>query len=122
MGDRPYRTGTTWLTDDQLVLLDVLFNGGTWLRLLGREHFLEQWNLGYAHGLDDATLECNIRWLWEHGVVERERDGEHTWFRMTPDGGDLWSRERRPVWERYCMERYTTTLQISLSHRSTGVS
>ncbi len=109
MSNRPYRTGATWLTDDQLVLLDVLFNGGTSLRLLSRKNYLEQWNLGYTHKLNDASLECNIRWLCEHGVIERERDGEHTWFHMTPHGGELWSQERCPVWERYCMERYTTS-------------
>jgi hypothetical protein len=109
MRDRPYRTGTTWLTDDQLVLLDVLFDVSASLHLLRRENFLEQWNLGYDHGLDDAALECNIRWLCEHGALEPQRDGDHTWFQMTGGGGELWSKERCPVWERYCTERYTTT-------------
>jgi hypothetical protein len=108
MQNRSYRSGKTWLTDDQLVLLDVLFDAGTSFRLLRRENFLEQWNLGYAHALDDASLECNIRWLCEHGVVERECDGSRTWFHMTRDGGELWSQERCPVWERYCIERYKT--------------
>jgi hypothetical protein len=99
----------TWLTDDQLILLDVLFDAGATLRLLRRENFLEQWNLGYAHGLDDAALECNMRWLCEHSVLEPQRDGDHTWLAMTRDGGELWSRERCPVWERYCTDRYTTT-------------
>ena len=109
MRDRPYRTGKTWLTDDQLVLLDVLFDGGASLRFLRRENFLERLNLGYAHALDDPALECNIRWLCEHGVLEPHRRGGGTYFRMTRDGGELWSRERCPVWERYCTERYTTT-------------
>lgn len=109
MRDRPYRTGTTWLTDDQLVLLDVLFNGGTSLPFLDRDVFVEQWNLGYTHNLDDGQLECNIRWLCEHGVLEPFRGEHSTCFRMTRDGGELWSRERCPVWERYCTERYKTT-------------
>lgn len=109
MCDRPYRTGTTWLTDDQLVLLDVLFNGGASLPLLKREEFLQQWNLGYAHNLDDAALECNIRWLCEHGVLEPHRYGKYTSFHMSRNGGELWSQERRPVWERYCTDRYNIT-------------
>lgn len=109
MHDRPYRTGATWLTDDQLVVLDVLFDLGAEFRLLRREQFEVQWNLGYVHALDDAALTCNLRWLCEHSVLEPERDGDRTWFRMTRSGGELWSRERCPVWERYCIERYTTT-------------
>jgi hypothetical protein len=111
MRDRPNRTDTTWLTDDQLVLLDVLFGGNASLGLLSRDIFLDMWNLGYVHDLDDASLECNIRWLCEHGVLESQHDGDRTWFQMTRDGGELWSRERCPVWERYCRDRYTTTLR-----------
>lgn len=109
MHNRPYRTGKTWLTDDQLILLDVLFDKSTSLRLLRRESFMEQWNLEYTHALDDAALECNIRWLCEHGILEPEHDGGRTRLQMTRDGGELWSQERCPVWERYCIERYTTT-------------
>jgi hypothetical protein len=90
-------------------LLDVLFNAGTSIRLLRRENFLGQWNFGYAHALDDAGLECNLRWLCEHGVLEPERDGEQMLYQMTSNGGELWSQERCPVWERYCTEWYTTT-------------
>jgi hypothetical protein len=109
MHSRPYRTGKTWLTDDQLVLLDVLFHCGTSFHLLRRENFLEQWNLGYAHSLDDVMLECNLRWLCEHGVLDAEQDDAQTWFGVTRAGGELWSQERCPVWDRYCIERYTTT-------------
>jgi hypothetical protein len=109
MSNRPFRTGKTWLTDDQLVLLDVLFDKGASYRLLRRAGFLEQWNLGYTHNLDDPVLECNLRWLCEHGVLEQKRDVNQTWFQMTRDGGELWSQERCPVWDRYCIEWYATT-------------
>jgi hypothetical protein len=109
MHDLPFRTNRTWLTDDQLILLDVLFNGSTLFQLLCREGFLEQWNLGYSHGLDDGELRCHLRWLCEHGVLVAEPRGDDIGFRMTVSGGELWSQERCPVWERYCMEYYSTT-------------
>jgi hypothetical protein len=109
MDELPFRTGRTWLTDDQLVLLDVLFDAGTFFRLLRREGFCGQWNLGYSHHLDDATLRCNLRWLCEHGVLMTEPEGNETVFRMTAVGGELWSQERCPVWDRYCIECYRTT-------------
>jgi hypothetical protein len=109
MHDNPYRTGKTWLTDDQLILLDILFNRGTSYRLLRREGFLDQWNLGYAHGLDDSELKCNLRWMCEHGILEPKRDGDRVWYQMTRAGGEIWSWERCPDWDRYCMEQYKTT-------------
>lgn len=108
---RPYRTGTTWLTDDQLVLLDVLFNIGIPLSHLGRADFLEGWNLGYAHTLDDDALTANVCWLCDQGVLDAEAHGTSTVLWMTPAGGELWSQERCPVWERYCTEQYRYTSQ-----------
>jgi hypothetical protein len=109
MRERPYRTGATWLSDDQLILLDVLFDLGARFGLLRRDVFEMQWNLGYAHSLEDTALVCNLRWLCEHGVLVAEGDGDRVCYRMTPAGGDLWSRERLPVWERYIHASYRTT-------------
>jgi hypothetical protein len=111
MHDMPFRTGRTWLTDDQLILLDVMFARGTSFRLLCREGFLEQWNLGYKHHLSEPELHSNLRWLCEHGALEFEASGDQSVFRFTPAGGDLWSQERCPVWDRYCTECYRTTSQ-----------
>jgi len=99
MKNRPYRTGRTWLSDDQLVLLDVMFDCGVCIEALRRDTFQQDFNLQYGHGLDDAALTCNLRWLCEHGVLSTER---RRVFHMTPAGGKLWSEERCPVWERYC--------------------
>jgi hypothetical protein len=112
MHNRPYRTGETWLSDDQLVLLDALFKGyKTAVRLLRRSSFNAQWALGYAHELDDTALKSNIRLLCEHGVLAIKHDCDETRLQITCEGGELWSRERCPVWERYCTDRYKTTLR-----------
>ncbi len=86
MSDLPFRTGTSWLTDDQLVLLDVLFDSHAGLHLLRADGFSEFWNLGYTHTLDDAALECNMKWMCEHGVIEEYTD-DGCRFRMTESGG-----------------------------------
>jgi hypothetical protein len=113
MNELPFRTNATWLSDDELVLLDVLFNAGTWVDLLTQESFHEQWNLGYSHQLNDNDLRTSVEKLCHSGVV-RVDVGESDrlsgpCIQLTPHGGDLWSLERCPIWERYCMERYSET-------------
>lgn len=107
--DLPFRTGTTWLGDEELILLDVLFDGGAPFRLLRRDVFRDQWNLRYSHNLSDDELRCHLRWFCEHGVLETEVDLGQTVYWMTPAGGELWSSERCAVWDRYCAVRHTTT-------------
>jgi hypothetical protein len=109
MRNPPFRTGRTWLSDNQLTLLDVLFDGPAPFTVLRSDIFHEQWNLGYSHNLSDEKLGCELRWLCEHGVLEIQRVGHRAIYRITANGGELWSQERCPVWERYCMERYHTT-------------
>ena len=109
MHELPFRTNTTFLTDDELILLDVLFDGAKWKNCLYREVFREQWNLGYSHNLNDDELGSHLRSLCEHGVLESEFDDNGQCFRITVFGGELWSQERLPVWDRFCHDCYTTT-------------
>jgi hypothetical protein len=109
MVELPFRTSKTWLTDEQLILLDVLFQGGASFDLLRDEGFREQFNLPYSHNLNDGQLQCQLRWLCERGVLEAKRDHDRIVFHVTAAGGALWSQERCPVWERYCIETYKTT-------------
>lgn len=106
----PFRTNATYLSDDELILLDILFQWGSPASLLRRKHFHAQWNLGYSHNLDDDQLRCRLRWLCEHGVLTVERD-ERKCLQITQHGFELWSQERCPVWEQYCMDRYGATLR-----------
>lgn len=107
----PYRTRTTWLTDQQLILLDVMFDFSVRFRNLRDGDFREQWNVGYSHGLTDDELRCQLRWLCEHGVLETYLADDGTRYRMTPSGLELWSKERSPVWSRYCRSSQKTTLR-----------
>lgn len=104
MQELPFRTNETGLTDAQLILLDVMFEGGALLSCLRDETFREQWNLGYSHGLDDAELLCQLKWMCSQGLLERVRTHGKGAVHLTAVGGELWSSERCPVWERYCYE------------------
>jgi hypothetical protein len=109
MNTLPFRANVTRLTDDELILLDILFSGGTWEDVLCRDTFKEQWNLGYSHGLNDAELHVCLESLCKHGVLRVESDERGPCFSITNHGGQLWSQERCPVWERFCTSRYTDT-------------
>jgi hypothetical protein len=96
-----YRTNATSLTESELTILDVIFDGGATLRLLYDDIFKPQWNLPYSHNLDDDALRVTVNSLCERGILLSDETEGETVFRMTPAGGDAWSRERCPVWERF---------------------
>ncbi|MEW4490623.1 hypothetical protein AB1L42_21235 [Thalassoglobus sp. JC818] len=108
----PYRTNTTSLSDDDLILLDVLFNGFVPFSMLCSDAFQFQGLLGYTHNLNDDELRCRLRRLVEHRVLEIKRDGNRTSFGMTAYGGELWSQERCPIWDRYCRDYDSTGSEI----------
>src|SRR5262249_5035397 len=111
--DTFFRTNDTWLSDSQLVIFDALFDRANPWRVLRRElghsgepfpmlrdvHLREEH--GYTHGLTDEELRHQLQWLCERGVLETASDYGETVYRITILGGELWSRERLPVWERY---------------------
>jgi hypothetical protein len=56
MQNLPFRTNTTWLGDDNLILLDCLFDTAARIGSLRRENFGERWNIGYSHNFNDDEL------------------------------------------------------------------
>ncbi|NQV26569.1 MAG: hypothetical protein HQ518_19615 [Rhodopirellula sp.] len=110
MDKLPYRTHATWLDDIDLILLDAMFDRGASFRLLRSVAFRSQWNLGYSHDLTDDQLRIRLQKLVDGGVLMVEHVSTEAIFRMASAGGELWSRERCPVWERFCFERYIQTL------------
>lgn len=109
MDELPYRTNSTWLDDVDLILLDAMFDRGTFFRLLRSVVFRSQWNPGYSHDLTDDQLRTRLQKLVDHGVLMAGHPPRGTVLRITPAGADLWSHERCPDWERFCRERYTET-------------
>jgi hypothetical protein len=104
------RTGVTDLTDDELLLFDVLFDKSAPFRLLRKSVFGDQWNCR-SHNLDDDQLRDAIDRFCAAGVLESELipwpDNEtQLSYRLTPQGGQLWETERAPVWDRYAVDQY----------------
>lgn len=111
MTDLPYRTNASSLTDSELILLDVLFDCRCEFRLLRGSVFKPQWNLPYSHNLPDSQLRQTLTTLCQRGILSSTIEDRRELFAMTSDGGEVWSSERSPDWNRFCMERYTTTIR-----------
>ena len=113
MTDLPFRTGASSLTDSELILLDVLFDVRCWFGSLrestSRATFGEVWNLRYSHGLDDDSLRETLASLCDRGLLARSPDPSGELFVMTSHGGEIWSSERCPDWDRFCTDRLTLT-------------
>src|SRR5688572_15319821 len=65
-----YRTGVTSLTDDELLILDVIFSAGAMPRSLSRQYFKEQWN-AEPHKLEDRALAETLRTWLKSGIISQ---------------------------------------------------
>src|SRR5438128_2599738 len=93
------RTGETALTDEQLILLDVMFNCRASFQALCHDHFHERWC--HSHHLDHTNLQETLNGLCQAGILQTHTTSEATYFSFTSQGGKLWELERMPVWSRY---------------------
>ena len=112
MQTNPLRTHTTNLTDDELLLLDVMFNVAVIPPMLRQCNFTPQFNLP-SHAINDASLDLTLSRFIEDGIIQTlgDRFRGHQYISLTEQGGELWSSERCPVWERYCSTRETGSIK-----------
>jgi hypothetical protein len=100
----PRRSRATALTDDELLLLDFMFEWHVPERMLRRDVYPLHMNVDYCHGLDDHELRKTLQRLSESGLVaESPADDDNTWS-LTPLGGKQWELERQPRWDAYCQD------------------
>jgi hypothetical protein len=104
-----FRTNASDLSDDELRLLDVQFGAAVPLCCLPRQRFTATFNQP-CHALDDDALRRAVGRLCGLGILETERHRDETYVRLTNRGGELWSGERCPIWERYATEHYGETI------------
>lgn len=116
------RTNKTNLTDDELILFDALFRSWNTKKFLRQEEFQERLNFPYVHRFSDDELTQIFDDLLERRLIkkrQRQRTAKKPkekldWFTLTKKGGELWSLEREPNWENYCIE--WTSFDESGSH------
>jgi hypothetical protein len=105
MNDLPFRSGATRLSQDQLLLLDFLALARMTIGLLYRDMYPQHMNVLYSHGVPDAELPAFLADMVHEGLLattpNEDQAGEQL-FGVARHGGDLWCRERLPVWRRYC--------------------
>jgi hypothetical protein len=99
----PLRTHATDLSDDELLLFDFMFDCKTPAHYLMAKAYPDHLNTPYTHGLSDAELEAALDALVACGLVVRSTScvGAGWVFGLSPEGGGMWERERRPDWSLY---------------------
>lgn len=123
MPERIERTGSSDLTDSELLILDKVAMLGGIRSMYYNDIFPYQFNCP-EHGLDDETLIVTLDRLESDGVITGEpsssRHGKpDRTIRVTERGGLVWESERRPDWTRYVTESYGSSRPDSERHRVT---
>ena len=109
-----FRTGSTELSDDDLLIMDALFDGGSLLKNLVQKWLGIQGNMP-NHSLSNNELTetlkrwVKFRWLtWERKTYSFYSRPARAYdvISLTSTGGAIWEQERQPIWERYCTDGY----------------
>lgn len=103
------RTNRTNLLDEELLILDILFDSSDTFEALVKENYASWHNLPYTHTLEAAALRELIDKLIREGVITSRvwGPGYRLFYTLTEAGGKLWELERAPDWERYCTDSST---------------
>lgn len=101
------RTYATSLTDDELILFDVMFWRDVAFSHLRLENFGGVFNYPdeHSHNYPAEKLWRVLDTLIARGLLHATGRhlpfGDRTYYGLTPAGGRLWELERRPDWMRY---------------------
>ena len=122
----PRRTNATNLSDDELLLFDLLFDKSAHFDQLRSDVYPFHMNCSYSHCLNNADLEltlasleargllnCRVGKIWRIDIRDYV-DGKI--YALTESGGHLWELERLPDWD-----RYLTTSQWMLGTNNRGM-
>lgn len=107
-----FRTHSTDLTENELLILDVMFERSVTYPMLRSCNFGPQFN-AQSHGLDDEALKSTLVGFERRGmiVVDDSMFCGHHYISITANGGELWALERQPKWERFCTDSYPATIR-----------
>lgn len=106
MGSFLRRTNKTSWTNEELLIVDVLFDSSDTFESLLKENYAGWHNLPYSHSLEDDSLRDMLNELIHNGILTSStaEHGNKTFYALTEAGGKLWEAERAPDWERYCTD------------------
>jgi hypothetical protein len=112
----PYRSHCSDISDEQLILLDFLFNIRAPIDVLQEEVFSSHLNVPYSHGFSNLELAATLNKLVANGQLfiqqQANYSGKTSYYGLTEKGGDIWADERKPVWDLYIggsVERQVST-------------
>jgi hypothetical protein len=96
------RTRLSSLTDEELILMDPMFDTHVSRYPLLSENYQEMFNTGYSHGLAAQELDAVLGRLQQGDLIATADNGGTIYYGLTAKGGPLWEAERRPAWESFC--------------------
>jgi hypothetical protein len=102
-----HRTGTTSLSHEELLVLDEMFDSYVSEYVLGQLFT----RIAEKNNSKDDKLRSVLARLISCGLIELQESSDEKYFSMTNKGGELWTMERCPIWDRYCIERYAGSVQ-----------
>lgn len=112
------RTGKTSLSENELLILDFLaLLGKTNVKNLYEESYSIHLNINYSHGLSSKDLLTLLSGLVNNNLVTdlpslttfKHKDNDEQNIKshdycITERGGYEWSKERTPIWSKYCSD------------------
>lgn len=107
------RTRETTLSDDQLLLFDMLFDGYWQADALSSQTYALNMNVGYSHSLSDRSLQSTLQDFLVSKLVWRKPGGSagKDIYTLSDNGGHLWEKERKPDWS-----SFVVTTQNAVAH------
>jgi hypothetical protein len=114
----PTRTGDSDLSDDELLVFDMLFDCNASADQLSASVYGIHMNCEYNHSLDDGELSETIASLLSRNLIRpvgKSANSPAIVYSLNESGGKLWELERRPAWN-----HYVTTSQKELGTFSAG--
>jgi len=97
----PKRTKITHLSNGELFILDFLaLEGRSNFKNLCEKNYSIHMNVEYSHDFNDRELLRVLNTL----KYEQYITFNNNYYQITKKGGDIWTIERTPIWNRYCID------------------
>ena len=107
------RTYKTNLIDEEVLILDVLFDSSDTFESLLKVNYASWHNLPYSHPFETDVLRERVEKLIDNKIISSHTSGhgDKIFYALTEMGENLWEVERAPDWERYCTDSSTVNEQ-----------